>query len=178
MFYGCINRGFLNQDQFDYEIYVDDSISVYGNGSILILLDLLGLLDNMLVDMVNDYLIVVRKLDFEDVDDMEVDVIVLIGFFLIWFDCIKDDFCIVLKVVFIKFFFLVVKLLYQDVLDLVVVVLKSRKICKFVFIEGWNYVVYDFEMDGVVFLLVDEKRKRRYVESFCFYQVYWFFNGM
>lgn len=178
MLHGCINRGFLNQDQPDYETHVDDSTSVYGNGSTSTLPDSSGLSDNTLVDMVNDYSTVVRKLDSEDVDDMEADAIASTGSLSTWFDCIKDDFCTAPKAVPTKSSLLVVKLSHQDASDPVAAAPKSRKTRKSALTEGRNHAVHDSEMDGVAPLLVDEKRKRRYVESSCFYQVHRFLNGM
>ncbi|XP_024399812.1 uncharacterized protein [Physcomitrium patens] len=154
-------RGFLNQDQPDYETHVDDSTSVYGNGSTSTLPDSSGLSDNTLVDMVNDYSTVVRKLDSEDVDDMEADAIASTGSLSTWFDCIKDDFCTAPKAVPTKSSLLVVKLSHQDASDPVAAAPKSRKTRKSALTEGRNHAVHDSEMDGVAPLLVDEKRKRR-----------------
>lgn len=75
------------------------------------LLDLLDLLDDVLVGINIDYFIIVKKFDVEKIKDIGFDVLLLIGFFLIWFDCIQDDVCIVIEGVLIKFGYFVVKLL-------------------------------------------------------------------
>lgn len=96
-----------------------------------------------------------------------------------WFDCFKDDICIVIKFMLKEFVFLVLKLFFvdgfQDVVGVFQFVLKSRKFCKLVVGEQ-GYVQYDFEMDDVVFVFIDEKRKRRCVFYKCLCFLVFFFS--
>lgn len=76
--------------------------------------ELLGLLDGVLVEIVNDYFFVLKKLDLEEVDSVDVSVFVFIGVLLMWFDCFKDNICIVIKFMLKEFVFLVLKLFFVD----------------------------------------------------------------
>lgn len=80
----------------------------------MLLWELLGLLDGVLVEIVNDYFFVLKKLDLEEVDSVDVSVFVFIGVLLMWFDCFKDDICIVIKFMLKEFVFLVLKLFFVD----------------------------------------------------------------
>lgn len=102
-----------------------------------LLLELLSLLDDVLVDIVKEYFLVVKKFDFEDVGDVGVDVFGLLGVFLVWFDIIKDGFCVGKDFIFKKFVIVVFEMfcegIVENVFNVVEFLLKSRKVCKFVF---------------------------------------------